>query len=159
MRKKILNRIFLFILLGQVSLIPSTLGGESSKSEKKDQGNVHCTMDFQLKTWSVFYKSGKGEGTITCNNGQKAKVKIRMKGGGFTFGKHNIANGEGRFTPVHDIKELYGKYGSVGGEGGAAKSRIGYSMSKDDITLSIKGTGTGGGFGFDFSSFRVSPAK
>ncbi len=134
-----------------------------AKDEAKDakagkaKGKVQCAMAFELRSWAVFYKSGKGEGTITCNNGQKADVKIRTHGGGVQFGKNNIANGSGKFSPVRKLEELYGKYASVGGHGGAVKSRIGQSLSKDDISLDIKGTGTGVNFGFDFGSFRISP--
>lgn len=132
---------------------------EAAKSEKveKSKGTVHCTMAFELRSWAVFYKSGKGEGAITCDNGRKADVKIRTHGGGVQFGKNNIANGFGKFSPVKNIDQLFGKYASVGGHGGAVKARIGQSLSKDDISLDIKGTGTGVDFGFDFGSFRISP--
>lgn len=120
------------------------------------KGNVNCTMQFELRSWAAFYKSGKGDGKISCDNGKKADIFIRTHGGGVQFGKFNIANGSGKFTPVKSIDELFGKYASVGGEGAAVKARIGQSLSKDDITLDIKGTGTGGGFGFDFGSFRIS---
>ncbi len=136
--------------------------GSSQVHAKKPphaSGKLRCTMDFSLKSWSAFYKSTKGEGTISCNNGRRVPVTIRGHGGGITFGKHNIANGVGSFSPVNSIEELYGKYSMVGGEGGAVKSRMGHTLSKDDITLNLKGTGTGGGFGFDFSGFRISPAK
>ena len=33
-----------------------------------------CEMTFTLDGWSIFYKRADGEGTITCDNGQKAKV-------------------------------------------------------------------------------------
>jgi hypothetical protein len=128
-------------------------------SETKSKGTVKCTMDFELHSWSAFYKSGKGTGTISCSNGQKSKIKIRSHGGGITFGKFNIANGKGKFSPVHNISELYGKYANVGGEGAAGKARMAASLSKDDIDLDIEGKGTGGGFGFDFSGFRISPVK
>ena len=41
-------------------------------------------MTFNLKGWSAFYKTAKGDGTITCSNGQKARVKIKATGGGRT---------------------------------------------------------------------------
>jgi hypothetical protein len=31
-----------------------------------------CRMDYALKGWSVFYKTSRGSGTITCDNGQTA---------------------------------------------------------------------------------------
>lgn len=151
-------------LVTMVSLLCLALAWAGhAKDESKDakagkaKGKVQCTMAFELRSWAVFYKSGKGEGTITCNNGQKVDVKIRTHGGGVQFGKNNIANGSGKFSPVKKLEELYGKYASVGGHGGAVKSRIGQSLSKDDISLDIKGTGTGVNFGFDFGSFRISP--
>lgn len=152
---------FVFISFTVVTLLTGIAvrakGEKKSDMPEKKQGNVRCTMDFELKSWSAFYKSGKGQGTITCSNGQKSKIKIRSQGGGITFGKFNIANGKGKFSPVHDIKELYGKYANVGGEGGAAKAAMAANLSKDDINLDIEGTGTGGGFGFDFSGFKISP--
>src|SRR5262245_14481931 len=82
---------------------------------------MKCEMDFQLKSWSVFYKSGKGTGTVVCDNGQKASVNIRAKGGGITFGKNNII-GRGEFKNVPDIRNIYGSYASAGGHAGVVKS-------------------------------------
>lgn len=157
-----MNQKFFLVLtfLFGVSLVAApAVFAKSKKTDlpPQEKGTVQCTMAFELHSWSVFYKSGKGQGTITCSNGQKSKVKISTHGGGITFGKFNIANGKGKFSPVHDIKELYGKYANVGGEGGASKARMGANLSKDDINLDIEGTGTGGGFGFDFSGFKISP--
>lgn len=148
---------FLAPALAGVLFFSAGAGFAVSKKVQKEKGQTICTMKFELKSWSAFYKSGKGYGTIACDNGQKADVKLRSHGGGITFGKHNISDGKGKFSAVQDIKDLYGKYGAVGGEGGAVKSRIGQNLSKDDINLDIEGTGTGGGFGFDFSGFRISP--
>ncbi|MCE9625227.1 MAG: hypothetical protein K8R69_07235 [Deltaproteobacteria bacterium] len=145
---------------GFLLLILCLASGAYAKDDKppkaKVKGQTNCTMKFELRSWAVFYKSGKGEGTITCDNKQKMDVKIRTHGGGVQFGKNNIANGQGKFSPVKNLDELIGKYASVGGHGGAVKSRIGQSLSKDDISLDIKGTGTGVDFGFDFGSFRIS---
>jgi hypothetical protein len=157
-----MNKKLILIFVSWMGVALLALPGVWAKTQNKDDmgkspGNVHCTMDFELHSWSAFYKSGKGAGTIYCSNGQKAKIKISTHGGGITFGKFNIANGKGKFSPVHNIKELYGKYANVGGEGGAAKARMGANLSKDNINLGIEGTGTGGGFGFDFSGFRISP--
>ena len=48
---------------------------------------VKCRMVYDLKGWSVFYKTAEGSGRVTCSNGQSANVKIRVTGGGLTFGK------------------------------------------------------------------------
>ena len=147
-------------LFGLLFLIAHPAWSKDDKQDsvpaKASKGNVNCTMQFTLHSWAAFYKSGKGDGTISCSNGQKAPIMIRTHGGGVQFGKFNIADGSGKFTPVKSIDQLFGKYATVGGEGAAVKARIGQSLSKDDITLDIKGTGTGGGFGFDFGSFRIT---
>ncbi len=117
-----------------------------------------CGMEFELKSWSVFYKSGKGSGTVSCDNGQKARVAIRAKGGGITFGKSSI-RGHGDFKHVNNIREIYGSYASAGGHAGVVKSAAGQSLSKDDITLDLNGTGGGVDLGFDFGSFKISKAK
>ena len=67
-------------------------------------------MAFTLKSWSAFYKSSKGEGTITCNNGETAEVDIRAKGGGITFGKSEITDGKGVFSEVVNLDQLLGGY-------------------------------------------------
>jgi len=148
--------ISISVFLSVVGL--GSIGQAKDKKPPKVAGKTNCTMDFELPSWAVFYKSGKGEGTISCDNGAKRSVTIRTHGGGVQFGKNNISNGFGKFSPVTGIDELFGKYASVGGHGGAVKARIGQSLSKDDISLDIKGTGTGVDFGFDFGSFRISPA-
>ena len=51
-----------------------------------------CKMTFSLKGWSMFYKTASGSGTIRCDNGQKAAVKIAAKGGGLTAGNLDIEN-------------------------------------------------------------------
>ena len=71
---------------------PATLLAAKEKEVKQvhNEKLVACTMAFDLKSWSAFYKSSKGDGTITCDNGQTAKVKIKAKGGGITFGKSDV---------------------------------------------------------------------
>ena len=59
-----------------------------------------CEMRFSLKGWSAFYKTAKGEGKITCDNGQAANVSIKVTAGGLTFGKSEILNAKGEFSFV-----------------------------------------------------------
>jgi opacity protein-like surface antigen len=35
-----------------------------------------CTMDFTLKGWSAGYSTARGSGTISCDNGQTAEVRL-----------------------------------------------------------------------------------
>jgi hypothetical protein len=117
-----------------------------------------CRIKFTLKSWSVFYKRSKGEGKITCNNGQSSRVKISAHGGGVTFGKSEI-KGHGSFTKVYDISELYGSYAESEAHAGAKGSSDARAMTKGDISLSIAGTGKGYDLGFSFGGFKITPIK
>jgi len=83
----------------------------AAKKQAQEHNNndklVECTMNFDLKSWSALYKSSKGDGTIHCDNGQTAKVLIKAKGGGITFGKSEVINGTGNFTGVRRMNEVF----------------------------------------------------
>src|SRR5512138_1152137 len=93
-------------------------------------GSITCKMTYSLSGWSAFYKTASGSGAITCSNGQKAKVKIRAKGGGITFGKSEIVNGTGEFAGARDISELFGSYAQSEAHAGAGKSVDAQAMTK-----------------------------
>jgi hypothetical protein len=117
---------------------------------------VECRMNFTLKSWSFFYKSGKGTGTITCNNGQSARVYLRGEGGGLTVGKSKIVNGLGVFSDVSSIKEVFGNYANGeahAGAGGSASARV---LTKGDVSLTLTGTGEGVDLGINFGNFKIS---
>lgn len=116
-----------------------------------------CQMDFTLKSWSVLYKSGKGSGTISCDNGQNAKVKIRAHGGGLTVGKSKIVNGVGHFSKVRDIDTLFGGYAEAEAHAGASKSAAAHAMWKGDVSLTLAGTGKGWDLGVNFGKFKITP--
>ena len=89
-------------------------------------GSTKCTMKYSLTGWSAGYSTASGSGTITCDNGQSARVSLRAKGGGPTVGKSKIVNGGGTFSEVADISELFGSYGAAeahAGMGGSALPR------------------------------------
>lgn len=132
---------------------------ETHKKKEAPKGNVECKMQFNLKSWSVFYKSGKGKGSITCDNGQRAKVDLRVHGGGITFGKDETRDGHGTFSKVRNIKELYGSYAMAEAHGGAGDSGASQALTKGNITLGLTGTGKGVNVGFDFGSFKISKAS
>lgn len=118
--------------------------------------SIDCEMDFSMSGWSAFYKTASGSGTIHCNNGQTLKVKIRTKGGGITFGKQRIDDGKGKFSEVHDIKDLLGTYVSGGAHAGAIKSSAASVVTKGDVSLALAGTGEGINIGVDFGKFVIS---
>jgi hypothetical protein len=119
---------------------------------------VDCEMRFDLKGWSAFYKTAKGSGRITCNNGQSMRVEVASKGGGLTFGKSSIENGVGEFSGVHDISEVLGSYATAEAHAGAVKSAKGQVMTKGEVSLALSGTGRGWDLGVAFGKFTIRRA-
>jgi hypothetical protein len=115
-----------------------------------------CRMDYTLKGWSAFYKTSRGSGTITCDNGQTASAKISAKGGGLTAGKSEIRDGHGKFSEVADIRELFGTYASATAAAGAVKSSEAQALTKGEVSLALAGTGTGMELGVSFGKFKIS---
>jgi hypothetical protein len=119
---------------------------------------THCSMTFDLSGWSAFYKTASGGGTVTCDNGQTAKVAIKATGGGLTVGKSKITDGHGKFSPVSGIADLYGDYGMAEAHAGAGKSAAAQVMTKGTVSLELTGKGQGIDVGFAFGKFTLSPA-
>lgn len=120
-------------------------------------GATSCTLKFSLSGWSAIYETASGNGTITCDNGQSARVSIRTKGGGLTFGKSKITDGRGTFSPVGKISELFGNYAKAEVQAGMGKSSNAQVLTKGTVSLALAGTGTGIGVGFDFGKFTIQP--
>ena len=123
------------------------------------KGKVDCNLRFDMKGWSVLYKTASGNGTITCDNGQKLNVKVSAKGGGLSVGKQKIEGGTGDFSGVADIKETLGAYASAEAHAGAAKSGTAQVMTKGDVQLKLAGGGKGWDVGITFGKFTIEAAK
>lgn len=123
------------------------------------QAGTKCEMTFTMSGWSAFYKTSSGTGTIKCDNGQKAKVKLSAKGGGITFGRSKIKDATGKFTEVDSISDLFGSYGQGEAHAGAGKSAKASVVTKGDISLAIAGKGTGVDVGIAFGKFTIEKAK
>ena len=119
-------------------------------------GETDCKLKFNLAGWSAFYKTASGDGTITCDNGQKLNVRIEAKGGGLSFGKSKIENGTGEFSGVSDIKETLGSYAQAEAHAGASKSSKASVLTKGEVSLALAGTGKGWDLGIDFGKFTIS---
>jgi hypothetical protein len=115
-----------------------------------------CQMDYTLKGWSAFYKTSRGEGKISCDNGQTATAKISAKGGGLTAGKSEVRDGFGKFSEVGDIRELFGTYASATAAAGAVKSSEAQALTKGDVSLALAGNGTGMELGVSFGKFKIT---
>jgi hypothetical protein len=119
--------------------------------------DVDCRMQFQLTGWSAFYKRAEGTGTIRCYNGQTMHVHIRAEGGGLTFGKTEVDDGEGRFTGVYDIHEVLGHYASAEAHAGAQVSADSQILTKGNVSLALSGKGRGWNIGIAFGAFIIEP--
>jgi hypothetical protein len=121
-------------------------------------GATVCRLHYSVQGWSAFYKTATGSGTIDCDNGQSSHVTIHVKGGGITFGKMKITNGEGKFSDVADIGELYGSYASAGADAGMVDAAQAKVITKGTVSLALSGTGKGVDIGVDFGEFRIDKA-
>ena len=118
-------------------------------------GSTKCKMKYSLSGWSAGYSTASGSGTITCDNGQSARVSLRAKGGGLTAGKSKIINGSGTFSEVGDISELFGTYASAGVHAGAGESSAAKVVTKGTVSLAFSGTGKGIDLGVTFGQFII----
>ena len=155
---KIATIALLCTFVVSIGALASPLVAAEAKNEDKEK-LAECKMTFNLRGWSVFYKTAKGDGTITCSNGQKARVKISAKGGGITFGKSEIVGGTGTFTGARSISELFGSYAQSEAHAGAGKSTDVQALTKGEVSLALVGSGRGVDIGFDFGKFTIQRAK
>jgi hypothetical protein len=119
-------------------------------------GETNCSMKFSMKGWSAFYKTSKGEGTITCDNGETATVTLKLTGGGITFGKSETKGGTGKFSPVGKLENLLGSYGGTQAEAGAVKSSEAQALTKGTVSLALSGTGEGWNLGVSGAKFTIA---
>jgi len=142
-------------VLGFALLLAAAGVGQSAPALAAE-ANVSCTMKFTMKGWSAFYKTAKGQGTVKCSNGQSAKVTLSAKGGGLTVGKSSIEDGNGKFSDVAGIDELFGSYISAEAHAGAVKSTGAQVMTKGEVSLALSGTGRGFDLGVAFGALTIS---
>ena len=154
------SNVLAIVITAGLAILPAAYAQQTKPSEPKKEatkgkGLVECDMEFNLSGWSAIYSTYKGEGTIKCNNGQTAKVKLKSHGGGITFGKSDVIGGTGHFTGAKNIEELFGSYAQSEANAGAGKSAAAQAMTKGEISLSLAGTGRGVNIGFSFGKFDV----
>lgn len=128
-----------------------------STIEGADKKDMKCKLQFSIRGWSAFYETASGAGTVTCDKGQTARVKINVKGGGLTAGKFSL-EGTGTFSEVSDIQEIFGPYVKAEAHAGMVKSAAAQVMTKGDVSLAITAKGRGVDLGIAFGKFRIDPA-
>jgi hypothetical protein len=143
----------------RIALIGSLLAASFVAHAEDKKAKVDCTMKFSMSGWSAFYKRASGTGTVTCNNGQTAAVKLEARGGGLTAGKSSIENGTGEFSNVKNIEEIFGSYANSEAHAGAVKSSGAQAMTKGEVSLALAGTGRGWDLGIAFGKFTIKRAQ
>jgi len=138
------------VLIPAVLFAACAATGRAQAADKE----LKCTMTFELKTWSIIYKSANGSGTIHCSDGRSLRVKLSAKGGGLTAGK-SVESGEGEFSPVSSIDEVLGAYAEAQAHAGAVNSVQAQVMTKGEVSLALSGKGHGWSLGVDFGELLI----
>lgn len=141
------------------ALLASALAFAFATPQARAGSDIDCKLDYNLNGWSLVYKHTTGTGTVTCNNGQSMPVKVRAKALGLTAGKWQIDNGKGRFTDVHNIHEVLGRYAQASANAGVIKSGEAQVLSKGNVSLALAGGGEGVNLGVDIGAFRIKPMR
>jgi hypothetical protein len=129
--------------------------GQSSVSER-GAPDLDCKLKFSLTGWSLLYKHANGTGRVFCENGRSMPVTITVKGGGLTAGKWHIDNGTGKFTDVHRISDVLGRYVQGEAHAGVIKSGSAQLLTKGNVSLALAGHGEGIDLGVDVGAFTIS---
>jgi hypothetical protein len=142
--------LMLSALLAALLLLPASAASQTSTT---------CRMSYNLRGWSLGLKSATGEGSISCDNGQTADVRIRAKGVGLSAGKYEIRDGTGKFSAVSDIRELFGGYAAADVGAGVVKEGEALAMTKGDVHLALAGKGSGFDLGAAVEKFSLTPLR
>lgn len=130
--------------------------GLSTPAARAAEANLDCTLSFSLTGWSLIYKHAEGEGVVNCENGASLPVKIDATGGGLTAGKFHVDDGKGRFTDVHGIDDVLGRYVQAEAHAGLVKSGNAQVLSKGTVSLVLAGSGEGVDLGIGVGAFTIS---
>ena len=81
---------------------------------------------------------------------------LYIPGGGVTAGKTDIRNGQGSFSKVSSINELFGSYGSASAGAAAGKAASATALTKGHVHLALSGTGKGVELGLALGRFTIT---
>ena len=144
-------------MLKLASALSLILAGAAFAPTAQAADALTCKLTFSTSGWSLFYKTAKGTGMVTCNNGQKQAVSISAKGGGLTVGKSKITDGFGEFANVYKISDVMGSYATGEAHAGAGASAKAQVMTNGKVSLALAGKGEGWDLGVAFGKFTLTP--
>ena len=142
-----------------LAVLACALGAAAAPQARAADRDIDCKLKYSLTGWSLVYKHTSGRGVVTCNNGQSMPVLLSAKAVGLTAGKWHIDHGTGRFTDVHNIREVLGGYAQASANAGIAKSGEAQVLTKGPVSLALAGAGEGVNIGVDIGQFKIKPAR
>ena len=142
-------------LIASIALAGALSLGAAPGAQARD-ADLDCKLHYSLTGWSAIYKHTTGSGTVTCNNGESMPVHVSAKAVGLTAGKWHIDHGVGRFSDVHNISEVLGRYVQASANAGVVKSAEAQVLSKGPVQLALAGGGEGVNLGIDVGAFRIT---
>ena len=128
----------------------------AAQAAHRGHADIDCKLHYDLTGWSLVYKHTTGHGVVTCNDGQSMKVRVSAKAVGLTAGKWHIDHGVGRFSDVHNIHDVLGRYVQASANAGVVKSAEAQVLSKGPVQLALAGGGEGVNLGVDVGSLRIT---
>ncbi len=142
-----------------LALAGIALFGVQLAQAQESRPDLECKLHFSLSGWSAVYSTAKGTGVVTCKDGSSLPVVISAKGGGITAGRSHIDDGTGRFTHVHRIDEVLGRYAEGEAHAGAMHSGTAQVLTKGTVSLALAGKGEGIDLGVQVGELTLKPAK
>ena len=137
------------------ALVAATAAPQARAADR----DIDCKLKYSLTGWSLIYKHTSGRGIVTCNNGQSLPVRLSAKAVGLTAGKWHINDGTGRFSDVHNIREVLGGYAQASANAGLAKSGEAQVLTKGPVSLALAGGGQGVNLGVDIGQLKITPGR
>ena len=118
---------------------------------------TRCRLSYDLDGWSAIYKTGRGEGVISCDDGQSANVRIITHGAGFTGGTQHIKGGKGVFSMTEKVEDLFRTYIEGTGHAGIGADQFveARAMFSGTKRLSVSGKGSAISLGMAFGGFTI----
>ena len=146
-------------LVVTLALAAAALLGSDPSLAQDERADLGCSLSFSMHGWSAIYSHAEGKGTVTCTDGSTMPVLITARGGGLTAGRTQVDNGVGRFTHVHTIDEVLGRYAQGEAHAGLTRSATAQVLTKGTVTLALHGSGEGIDLGVDVGEVTLTPAR
>lgn len=146
----------LITVAGLATALALALPAPAARAASPD---INCRMDYHLTGWSLVYKHTTGTGVVTCDNGATMNVRLSARAVGATVGKWKIDNGVGRFSDVHNIREVLGNYAQANANAAVVKAAEAQVLTKGNVSLALAGGGEGIALGVDIGTLHIDPAK